>query len=198
MTKNIPAALVTESQKDAVSSIILLKLEFESGDVRIHTNMGDITFDSEVYQGVGDLGSFSPVEENSELSSSSINVSLSGVKNSLLSIFLNDDFHGRPATMFFGFKDSSNILINAFIVFKGFMDTDTIVSGENSTISLKLTNNLALWDRKKLTLNNNEDHQKDNPGDNFFEFVEDLRNRTYTWERGTTERLRGGFGLNAF
>lgn len=196
MTKNIPAELVTESQKDAVSSIILLKLEFDSGEVRVHTNNGDITFDGQVYSGLGDFGSFSPVEENSELSSSSINVSLSGVKNSLISIFLNDDFHGRPATMFFGFKDSSNVLINAFIVFKGFMDTDTIVSGETSTISLKLTNNLALWDRRKLTLNNNEDHQKDSPGDNFFEFVEDLRNRTYTWEKGSRETITRGSGLN--
>jgi len=96
MTKNIPASLVAESQKDAVTIVILLKLEFGSGDVRIHSDLGDLTFESEVYTGMGDLGSFSPVEENSELSSSSINVSLSGINNSLLAIFLNDDFHGRP------------------------------------------------------------------------------------------------------
>jgi len=87
--------------------------------------------------------------------------------------------------MFFGFKDSSNVLIDAFIIFSGFMDTDNIISAETSTISLKLSNNLALWDRKKLTLNNNEDHQKDNPGDNFFEFVEDLRNKNYAWGRAS-------------
>ena len=183
MTKNIPASLVTESQTDSVSPIILLKLEFGSGDVRIHTDIGNVTFNSEVYSGVGDLASITPVEENSELSSSSITVSLSGVNNSLLATFLTEDFHGRPATLFFGFKDTSSVLIDAFILFKGFMDTDTIISGETSIIALKINNNLALWDRQKLTLYNNEDHQKDNPGDNFFEFVEDLRNKNYAWGR---------------
>jgi len=185
MSKNIPASLVTESGKNAVSPVILLKLEFDSGDIRIHTDIGDITFDSEIYQGVGDLGTITPTEENFQLSASSVTVSLSGVKNSLLSTFLVEDFHGRPGTIFFGFKDSSNVLIDAFIIFSGFMDTDTIVSGETSTISLKITNNLALWDRQKLTLNNNEDHQKDNPGDNFFEFVEDLRSKNYAWGRAS-------------
>ena len=161
MTKNIPASLVAESQKDAVSQIILLKLEFDSGDVRIHTNIGDVIFDSEVYQGVGDLGKITPIEENQELSASSLTVSLSGVNPSLLASFLTEDFHGRPATVFFGFKNSSNVLIDAFIVFKGFMDSDNIVVGETGTISLKLTNNLALWDRTKLSHYNNEDHQKE-------------------------------------
>lgn len=185
MTKDIPASIVTESQKNAVRNILLLKLEFDSGDVRVHSNLGDVTFNSEVYQGVGTLGTIGGMQENAELSSSQISVSLSGVNNALLSLFLSDDFHGRPATVYFGFMDSSGVLINAFIIFNGFMDTDSIVSGENSTITLKINNNLSLWDRKKLTLNNNEDHQKDFPGDDFFEFVTDLRFKNYAWGRAS-------------
>lgn len=183
MTKNIPASIVAESQKDNLHPFLLLKLEFASGDIRIHTDIGSVTFDSEVYQGLGDLSTITPVIEDSELSSSSITVALSGVNNSLLNSFLTEDFHGRAATVFLGVKDPENVFIDAFIVFNGFMDTDTIVSGKTSTIALKLNNTLALWDRKKLTLNNNEDHQKDFPGDIFFEFVEDLRNKNYAWGR---------------
>ena len=90
MSKDIPASLVAESQKNAVSQIILIKLEFDSGDARFHTNIGDVTFNSEVYSGVGDLSSITRTEENSQLSSSSVTVSLSGVNNSLLSIFLTN------------------------------------------------------------------------------------------------------------
>jgi len=204
MSKNIPASLVTESQKNAVAFFILLKLEFDSGEVRVHTDIGAVTFNSEVYQGVGDLASITPVKEDSELSSSSVTVALSGVNNALLTTFLVEDFHGRPATIYYGMKDPENVFIDAFILFEGFMDTDTIVSGETSTIALKLNNILSLWDRKKVTMNNNEDHQKDNPGDKFFEFVEDLRHKDYAWGRASNDdvgesaggEMAGGHFLN--
>jgi len=187
MSKDIPASIVTESGKDSVSAIILVKLEFDSGDVRVHSDIGDVTFNSEVYQGIGSLGSIGAMQENAELSASSILVTLSGVNNALLTLFLDDDFHGRPATVYFGFKDSSGVLIDAFIIYNGFMDTDSIVSGETSIITLKINNVLALWDRKKLSLYNNEDQQKEFPGDNFFEFVEDLRFKNYAWGRASEE-----------
>ena len=183
MSKDIPAALVTESNKNLITPFLLVKLEFDSGPVRFNTAIGDVTFDSEVYQGVGDFVAISEVSENSTLTSNPLDIKLTGVKSSLISTFLSEDYQGRDATLFFGFKDTDDVLIDAFTIFKGFMDSSSTTSGETSSISMRINNELSLWERRKIIRNNNEDHQKDNPGDNFFEFVEDLRFADYTWGR---------------
>ncbi len=88
-----------------IHPVLFVKLEFDGGDVNMHTELGDIIFGGDTYTGIGKLGGISGMEENSDLSRTPISLSLSGIPNDLVSILLGEQYQGRTATIFLGYLD---------------------------------------------------------------------------------------------
>ena len=175
----------TQSQAAANYMVIFAKLEFGSGDVLIHSDLGDITWGGDTYLGVGTLGSITPVEEQAELGRSVIKMSLSGVSASLISTALGEDYQGKDATIYVGYKDlSTNALVaDPSVHFKGRMDVMEVVSGETAEITLTVESKMAAWDKPNVRRYNHQDQISRYPNDKFFEFIEQTAQKPIVWGR---------------
>jgi hypothetical protein len=164
--------------------------------LNIWNGIGDLAYGGNTYTGTGDLLSISQITETADIQASGINVSLAGVKSSLIVIAKDHEYQGRPLIVSLGAFDASGSLIaDPVIVFSGFMDTMTIAeSGQYSTISIAVENKLIAFERAKVRRYTAEDQKIDHPTDKGFEFVTAIVQKEIIWGRATPTGYGGSDG----
>lgn len=194
MSRTLTTAMSNAATASVVRPIFLIKMAFDSTTLNIWNGVGDLTFDSATYSGMGDLLGISQIDESSDISARGINVTLTGLKNSFLSLALNEDYQGRALTVYLGAFDSTGSLIaDPVVVFSGFMDVMTITeSGDSSTISLAVENKLIAFERTKERRYTPEDQKIDFPNDRGFEYVADTARQEIIW--GSRSSVIGAYG----
>jgi hypothetical protein len=186
MSRSLTTALGNALQADRVQPVILAKINAASGDLRVWSGIGDLTYNSETYTGVGTFGGVTEVEENTELGAAGVTFSLTGVTSEMLAIALGEIQHNRPATVWLGALDLSTgaLIADPYELFTGQTDVPTIEEGgETSTITLTAENKLIDLDRARTRRYTTEDQQIDDPTDLGFEFVPSLQDATVVWGR---------------
>jgi hypothetical protein len=186
MPRDIPLAVQTQISSTNVIPIGFAKLQFDTFTLYVCTADRTITFDGNDYLGVGNFGGVSStIEETSELSANGMALVLSGVDPTQLAIALGENYQGRPATIYLGFLDDTSyqLVADPIIIFKGRMDTMEIKTGEMATITLRIENRLADWDRPKVLRYNNQTQQTLYQGDKGLEFVEQATEKEIFWGR---------------
>lgn len=183
MSKNIDVDTLNHFIAALARPVILLKLEYDSTTIGINSTLSTISFDSVDYLGVGNLGSLSTIEENSELSAAGIQATLSGVDPANISIALSEYYQGNLATIYLGGleEDCRTLVGDPMILFEGRMDNQVINLGESASITLRIENLQADWNRANVKRYNNETQQKLYPGDRFLEFAEQSVEKKIFW-----------------
>ena len=162
----------------SVELFVAVELMFDSGALRLWTGIGDKIISGNTYTGTGTLLGISGVEEASDLSAKGINLTLSGVDPTLVSVALQEPYQNRPVVVHLG---SGN---NMFQVFSGFMDIMTISdSGDTCEISIQCESILITLDRTAPLRYTQEIQQGRYAGDTFFSYVADLADKTIVWGR---------------
>ena len=191
MSRSLSSGMQAVSTADVVRPIFLVRMVFDSGEapneLNLWSGVGNLTYASETYTGVGDLLNISAVTETSDMQASGLNVTLTGVKSSLVVIAKDHEYQGRPITVMLGAFDASGDLVaDPTVIFAGFMDTMTISeSGQTSTISIACENKLIAFERAKVRRYTAEDQKIDHPTDKGFEFVTAIQNKDIIWGRAT-------------
>jgi hypothetical protein len=181
--------LSTEMQAVAVAELVrpiyLVKMEFASGDLHLWSGLGNLVYSGDTYVGTGDLMAISPVKESEELTANGINFTVSGIKQSLVSLARDEPYQGRKITLFLGaFDENADIISSPVVLFSGFMDVMTISdSGETSTITIAAENKLISFDRSSIRRFTAEDQKIDYPTDKGFEFVSKIAQQEIVWGR---------------
>lgn len=185
MSRVLSNAMKEMAVAKVVRPIFLVRMVFDSSQLNIWSGVGEISFDSVTYTGLGDLLSISDIKETSDISATGINVSLSGVKSSLIAIAKDQDYQGRELTVRLGaFNESGSLIADPVIIFSGFMDTMTIAeAGTYSTISIAVENKLVAFERSKVRRYTAEDQKIDHPTDKGFEFVTSIVQKQIIWGR---------------
>lgn len=186
MSRNLTTSLGNALQADRVQPILLAKINTTGGDVRVWSGIGDITFNSEIYTGIGTFGGVSEVEENTDLGAAGVTFSLSGIPSEMISIALFQVEHNRPATVWLGALDLTTgaLIADPYQLFTGFTDVPSIEeSGESSMITLTAENKLIDLDRPRTRRYTSEDQKIDDPTDKGFDFVPSLQDTQVTWGR---------------
>ncbi len=182
MTRDLTAAAKTESQASLVRPVALVKLAFDSGDMRVWSGRGDLTWNSETYTGIGALGRISAVEEGVEQKAFGIAFELSGIPSSTISIALGEDVQGRTAQIWLGFLDSTYQLVaDPVLVFRGRMDTMDVKLGEEGTVSVTAESRLIDWERPRERLYTDAGQKERYPGDEGFAFVNESVEKEIVW-----------------
>ena len=200
MSRALSSAMQAVSTADVVRPIFLVRMVFDSGEtpneLNLWSGVGDLTYDSETYTGVGDLLDISPITETADMQASGMNVTLTGVKSSLVVIAKDHEYQGRPLTVLFGAFDASGDLVaNPTVIFSGFMDTMTITeSGDTSSISISVENKLIAFERSRVRRYTAEDQKIDHPTDKGFEFVTAIVEKEIIWGRASASSYAGGGG----
>ena len=197
MSRTLTSGMLGVTTADIVRPAYFVRMVFDSGEspnvLNIWNGIGDLAYGGNTYTGTGDLLSISQITETADIQASGINVSLAGVKSSLIVIAKDHEYQGRPLTVSLGAFDASGSLIaDPVIVFSGFMDTMTISeSGQYSTISIAVENKLISFERSKVRRYTAEDQKIDHPTDKGFEFVTAIVQKEIIWGRPTGQSAGG-------
>lgn len=176
MARDLTAGMITEVTAPRLEPILLAKFAFPSADVNVWSGLGNITFNGDLYLGVGDLGAISEIKETQVLEASGVAFTMSGIPGAFIAATLTEDYQERLAKLWFGALDSNKDLVaTPYLLFTGRMDVMTIDEGsETATITLKVENRLVDLERPKLRKYTAEDQKDEFPGDLGLDFVTDL------------------------
>lgn len=187
MSRTLHANTETELEQAQTAPRYLVKIEFDSGDLRLWDGLGEITYNSEVYTGAGRLAGVRAMKETQQTVATGVELSLLVIPtsdvpdavDSVLTIAHSEEYQGRPVTIWQAQIDDAGALIsNPFIRFKGQLDQMReaeipaaaliTVTAENRLIELEYAS------RRTYTP---EDHRADHPNDSFFDGVAALQSR---------------------
>lgn len=161
--------------------IYAAELDFKDGWVRVHSGTGDLVVNGNVYVGIGTFGSIAPAKESSDSSSpASIELTLSGIDQTVIKDTLDDRCRGRLGRVY--------VLVIAEdgtqatdILFSGRMDAAKFSFGTECSITVPLIDRMAEWDRHGIERWTDENHQLRFPGDRFFYAVAQMSDWPIYW-----------------
>ena len=186
MPRTIDAAIVTELAKVEKFPVFFFEADFAGGFTRAWTGLNDISFSGNTYLGKGLVLGFSEIDEPSEIRSTGMNVSLSGIPTDMLSIALNEQYQGRTLNMYFGVLDNTTrqLVGTPGRIFTGLMDVMKISVGrESASINLSVENRLIDLNRTRERRFTHEDQQLDFPGDDGFLQVPLISDISLVWRK---------------
>ena len=198
MSRSLSAEMLAVATAEIVRPIYLVKAEFDSTppedrNLYLWSGFGDLTFNGKNYLGVGNLLSISAVDESTDLTATGASIVLSGIQSPLLAIARDEDYQGRPITIYLGaLDDTGDLIASPTVLFSGFMDVMTIAeAGETSTISVTAENKLIAFDRSYVRRYTAEDQKIDYPNDMGFEFVAKIADQEIIWGRASPASGQG-------
>jgi hypothetical protein len=154
-----------------------------STPVRLWSGYGTITVGSVTYQGIGTLGTISPVEETTDLSARGINFQLSGIPSAYVSIALTENYQGKACSVLFGALDATGAIVSSPVtIFAGRMDVMSVNDdGQNATIIMSAENKLVDFRRPREVRYTQEEQENLHPGDLGLEFVTAIQEKQIYW-----------------
>ena len=192
MARSITTAFNNAVTSQVVRPLLACELEFSTGTLRFWNGYGDLAMtaggSSNTFTGLGDLMNVSAISESDQVEAVGAQLSLTGIKSSLISAALSANYTNRNASIFLGLFDTNKAVIaDVYTLFKGKMDIMKIDEGpETATIALNLENRLIVLDRAKERRYTHEDQQLSFAGDLGFEFVPDLQDKEIIWGKKTS------------
>ena len=178
MARGLTSGVNTAVQADTVKPILLAKIDTTGGLFRVWTGYGDVTFNSEIYLGIGDYGGVSEILETGELQANGIVLTISGASASNISLALTQIRQGKDATLFLGFIDISTgvLIVDPYELFTGETDIPVINHGaETSSIGIQCENRMITLNNPRVRRYTPEDQKIDDPVDEGFDFVAALQ-----------------------
>lgn len=124
LRRNIGATLLAEIAKPAFNPVVLVNLDWPSGEVWAHSNRGTITWDSHTWLGVGNFATFTVPEEAAGLVPGQAGITIIGTLGDVLAS-LDEQVKNRRAAIYVGAVTAAagNTLVGTpFCAFAGYMD----------------------------------------------------------------------------
>ena len=199
MSRDIPAALLTALSTSSIEPFYAVELMFDPktvtdingdpftvGPLRLWTGLGDRVIEvqgsDQTFVGTGGLLSISGLDEVSDLSAKSIQLTLSGINISILSIALQEPYQRRACRLYFGEHSVTDVVQ----IFAGKMNKMRIQDdSQNSSITLDVESNLIELERSSGWRYTDENHQSRYSGDTFFSYVQTIQDQQVAWGRST-------------
>tara|TARA_R100000353_G_scaffold24240_1_gene20876 strand:- start:4893 stop:5513 length:621 start_codon:yes stop_codon:yes gene_type:complete len=190
-SRDIDSTISSRLANDQHSIAFGVSAEFDSGTLDLWTGVGDFTSGSTTYTGAGELLDISNIEENNELSSTNLTITISGLNSDIVTYATTEDYQNRPLTlkMFFFHPDTAEE-INNYVLFKGRMDTLTVNDGDTFSVIISAENKLIDLTRPKNLFYTPETQNFLHAGDKGLEFVPRIQEQTVNW--GATRSGSGG------
>lgn len=184
MARDLTAGFITEISANQLRAAILTVIYFDSGTTYNWTGIGNMIYDGNLYVGVGDNVSFGRMEESQVVKATGTVMVLSGVKSSLVSIALQEQYQGRRAEIFFAVLDENMTVIeDPYQIFAGAMDVMEIEdNGQEATISMTVENDLIDLFKARVRNYTSEDQKAFFPTDKGLDFIPFIQDQEIIWK----------------
>lgn len=183
MSRSNAAANTTASQAAHVRPITFVKLEFDSGTLRLHNGVGRYEWgldDSSppataVWTGLGAIVSISPIKENDQLSPQRVSFALNALDQTLLDELDSEELFERVVTVYWGYLgDDGALTADPDERWRGFMDHSEISLGEVDAIHLHCESEMVRDFRANGGMFTEEDQQERYSGDVGFQYLDQM------------------------
>lgn len=199
MSRGFSTAVKNALKSQTVRLITFAELDFASGTLYVHDGIGTYTWGGNDWIGVGDFGGISSVEEGSEVSPYSLNLTLSGLDAGLVSTALTENYFMRDVNIYLGLLDEDDDLIDTPTqIWAGFMDVMSVTAGASGGDSITLTaeSELSKFDRSANLRYTDTMLRKRLSTDKFFEFLKDIEGVKISWGKMSSQNLAGTPNIN--
>lgn len=172
MTRSINAATITALQSDAIRLAHLVQIDFPTV-ARITDYFHEVELDGNGFDPVGHLLSIGQPQETQDLRVGTVQITLSGVDQAYVSVFLNQQYINRRARIWKAVLDTDGSIIgDAILTFDGQITGYGIRDNENdSVITVSCASHWADFQRKAGRLTNTNSQQYFFPDDTGFKFA---------------------------
>lgn len=168
--------------------IILARMDFPDQPLYVHSRIGEFDYDGNTYLGMGEFGSISVTDEDTEQNPQRIRLGLSNIGGYWNSKVITDSmqYQNRDAYIYLGLLDESRAIIgDAITIFRGKTGNISFTEGAESSVSLELTNQFVVWNRASNLRYTDTQQQELFTGDTGLRFVQDTLSNTI-WRQAST------------
>lgn len=185
MARDLTTSFQDQVDGESLSPAILVKFEFQSGDILLWSGNHDIVFDGSVYTGAGNVLSVDRIEETQDLRATSVSFGLSGLNSGLIASALQSNYQGRPATMWFAVLDGNqNLISSPYQLFKGRMDIVSFSdNGNTADFNIKCESNLIDIRKASERRYTPEDQKIEYVDDQGLDFIPRIQDIEVSWGR---------------
>lgn len=197
MSRGLSGTLLAHFAGDHIVSIVMIELNFDSGVQRYHSGIGDITYRTFTYTGIGTLGKVEPILEDQGIKMKGVRVSLQNVDTTVIDLTNNEDIQGRAARIDIAAYDYETAdIIEGFEIFSGLMDTAEITRGIEAAMVLSIESIMSQFDLPNIRRFTDEDHKTRHPNDEFYSLMVTTNETTIDWGSHQDEKGKhsGGGG----
>jgi len=172
MPRSLNASLITELATNKLNPVELVYLGVSTGTYYTD-HYKNITFDGNTYVASSLFLGSSESAESSEVSVSNLVVKFGGADQTIISLFLNNDYMDKRAWVYRGFLDENQALINyPFLLFDGRIENLSIEEdNNNSTVSISIASHWADFDKIKGRKTNTNSQALHFPTDVGFDYA---------------------------
>lgn len=173
MTRTIAPALSVALTREIVKPVFLFEMEFISSTLRLSNLPYDITWNSVTWLGNGMLRDINNVQEDMQLAPTSCVVDLGVLDSGLMSLLLGSTNQSKKGYVYVGaFNSTGSTLLGAFLAFKGFFETVSIIeSAQGALAQVVFENDLIKLNRPNEVRYTDQSQQALFPGDLGFQYV---------------------------
>ena len=181
MSRTISATNLTEINAAHLHIVTLVHLAFDT-PVFTHSGIGNITFNSDVYVGVGQLGAIGESRESEVLGPKQITLQLSGIDPNMIAEAQEAGRFKDAITVYEGYRNDDGTLVDdPWIVWKGWFDYSSITIGDQGIVIITAQHDLAVLNEKDGGRFTDEDHLSRFLLDVFFEFITNMATVKLQW-----------------
>ncbi len=185
---------LTTAAKNALDDILirpfyLFYVEFEGTTLRLFSGDRDLFYGGYSWLGNGWFRGLSSIRETGDIQSTGLDITLSGVPDTMLSLVLTYARQNLPGRLYLGVFDSSySVIADPILLYEGGFDVAKISrSIGDLTIALSFESNLASLRRKREIRFTDQQQKLWYPSDKGFEYVDSLAEWTGFWGNKETK-----------
>ena len=195
MDRGSTSGFQTEIVKSSNKPFHLVKLSFDDVSYFLSDAYIPVTYDSDTYTPTGSFLNFSDIVETNEANIETITISLSGVDQIYLNLFLAGGYLDRTVQIYKAFLDSNDALVSdPLLIFDGRLNNPVIkedVDNGTSTVSVQASSLFVDFERINARFTNNESQQSFFAGDTGFRFSSVVV-KELNWGQTTGATASGG------
>lgn len=152
------------------------------GPVRTWGGIGPLSWRGQTWLGVGSMGEIGPIQADAKGSVPSLELSLLGLEPEMLAAATNQLFRGRGGRVWLAcFDDNMTMQGEPALYFAGEISGMRLVDGPERRIQVTIDSRMAILKKNKPRYRTDEDQQRRQSGDLFFNFTPAVTNKTIYW-----------------
>ena len=152
-----------------------------SAPVRVHTGVGEVVINGQLYIGLGSLGSISPSKSDGSTSPKDITLSLALIDSSMLALALNEKMVGSQVRIIMFTYGTDGQVKSTAVAFAGKITSVSAVTGDENTVNYSCANELEGWQSICSWRYTEDSHLLRYPDDHGLRCVGEISERTILW-----------------